>query len=60
MRKLAREIEPPEEEKKFPDLATLSKLENWMHFTENILNVISNFLSALNKKKNKYLKQTNK
>eukprot|EP00825_Cyclidium_porcatum_P039634 TRINITY_DN4852_c0_g1_i1.p1 TRINITY_DN4852_c0_g1~~TRINITY_DN4852_c0_g1_i1.p1 ORF type:complete len:497 (+),score=131.93 TRINITY_DN4852_c0_g1_i1:147-1637(+) len=33
-----REIEPPEEEKKFPDLATLSKLENWMHFTENILN----------------------
>lgn len=33
-----REIEPPEEEKKFPEFATLSKLDNWVHHTENILN----------------------
>lgn len=33
-----REIEPPEEEKKFPDFNTLAKLDNWVHYTENILN----------------------
>jgi len=33
----AREIEPPEEEKKFPDFEFLSKLNNWVHNSENIL-----------------------
>lgn len=32
-----REIEAPEEEKKFPDFDTLTKIENWVHHTENIL-----------------------
>jgi len=36
----AREIEPPEEEKKFPEFGNLTKLNNWVHHNENILQVI--------------------
>ena len=34
----AREIEPPEEEKKLPDFDSLCKLSSWVHQSENILN----------------------
>lgn len=40
----AREIEPPEEEKKFPDFEFLTKLNNWVHNNENILIVLFIFL----------------
>ena len=39
-----REIEPPEEEKKLPDFDTLSKLNSWVHHSENILLVIFLFI----------------